>query len=173
MTRSLQRLPMTTFCFSFLSVSVGSVHNLQQWAAQQAGAINREQDLSGIRVGLHDEIFQGSQPVLTGVDAKSTYCYLLAGEKHRDADTWGVHLLDASQQGLAPDYTIADAAQGLRAGQKAAWGDTPCHGDVFHIQHQCEALAHTLGNIARGARSRREKLEVRIERARTRIRART
>ena len=154
-----------------VSVSVGSVHNLQQWAAQQAGAINREQDLSGIRVGLHDEIFQGSQPVLTGVDAKSTYCYLLAGEKHRDADTWGVHLLDASQQGLAPDYTIADAAQGLRAGQKAAWGDTPCHGDVFHIQHQCEALANTLGNIARGTRSRREKLEVRIERARTRSRA--
>ena len=123
-----------------VSVSVGSVHNLQQWAAQQAGAIN-------------------------------TYCYLLAGEKHRDADTWGVHLLDASQQGLAPDYTIADAAQGLRAGQKAAWGDTPCHGDVFHIQHQCEALANTLGNIARGTRSRREKLEVRIERARTRSRA--
>jgi hypothetical protein len=92
-----------------VSVSVGSVHNLQQWAAQQAGAINREQDLSGIRVGLHDEIFQGSQPVLTGVDAESTYGYLLAGERHRDGDTWGVHLLDAARQGLAPDYTIADA----------------------------------------------------------------
>ena len=105
-----------------VSVSVGSVHNLQQWAAQQASEINRKQDLSGIRVGLHDEIFQGSQPVLAGIDAQSTYCYLLAGEKHRDAHTWGAHLLDASQQGLAPDYTIADAAQGLRAGQKAAWG---------------------------------------------------
>ena len=42
---------------------------------------------------------------------------------------------------------------------------------MFHIQHQCEALANTLGNIARGARSRREKLEVRIERARSRSRA--
>ncbi|MGF6980412.1 hypothetical protein QFZ94_008929 [Paraburkholderia sp. JPY465] len=148
-------------------VSVGSVHNLQQWAAQQARAINREQDLSGIRVGLHDEIFQGSQPVLTGVDAESTYCYLLAGEKHRDADTWGVNLLDTSRQGLAPDYTIADAAQGLRAGQKAAWGDTPCHGDVFHIQHQCE----TLGKLARGARTRREQLEAGTDRARARGRA--
>jgi hypothetical protein len=88
--------------------------------------------------------------VLAGVDAQSTYCYLLAAEKHRDADTWGVHLLDASRQGLDPDYTIADAGQGLRAGQKAAWGDTPCHGDVFHIQRQCEALANTLGNLARG-----------------------
>jgi len=35
-----------------------------------------------------------------------------------------VHLLDASQQGLSPDYTIADAAKGLRAGQ-AAWPKTP------------------------------------------------
>jgi hypothetical protein len=58
---------------------------------------------------------------------------LLAAEDHRDADTWGVHRLDAAQQGLKPDYTIADARQGLRGGQKAAWGDTPCHGDVFHI----------------------------------------
>jgi hypothetical protein len=75
---------------------------------------------------LHDEIFQGTLPVPAGVDAASTYCYLLAVAEHRDADTWGVHLLDAARQGLKPDYTIADAGQGLRAGQKAAWDDTPC-----------------------------------------------
>jgi hypothetical protein len=154
-----------------VTVSIGSVHEVLHRAAQQAGAINREQDLSGIRVGLHDEIFQGATPVLAGVDAQSTYCYLLAAEKHRDADTWGVHLLDASRQGLAPDYTIADAGQGLRAEQKAAWGDTPCHGDVFHIQHQCETLANTLGKLARGARTRRQKLEAGVDRARARGRA--
>jgi hypothetical protein len=87
-----------------MSISEGTVHNVHQLAAQQAGAINRGQDLSGIRVGLHDEIFQSSQPVLAGVDARSTYCYLLAAAEHRDADTWGIHLLDASQQGLNPDY---------------------------------------------------------------------
>ena len=82
--------------------------------------------------------------MLAGVDARSTYCYLLAAEQHRDADTWGVHLLDAAERGLRPDYTIADAGRGLRAGQEAAWGDTPCHGDVFHIQRRCEGLANTL-----------------------------
>jgi hypothetical protein len=117
-----------------VSVSVGRVHDVLHWAAQQAGVINRGQVLSGIRVGVHDEIFQGATSVLAGVDAQSTYCYLLAAERHRDADTWGVHLLEASRQGLAPEYTIADAGQGLRAGQKAAWGDTPCHGDVFHYK---------------------------------------
>ncbi|SDR61913.1 hypothetical protein [Paraburkholderia tuberum] len=153
-----------------VSTSVGNVHDVQQWAAQQAAALNCEQDLSGIRVGLHDEIFQGSRPVLAGVDAESTYCYLLSAEAHRDGDTWGVHLLDAAQQGLAPDYTIADAGQGLRAGQRAAWGDTPCHGDVFHIQRLCEGLANTLGNLARGARSRREKLDARLNQPRSRAR---
>ena len=147
-----------------VSTSVGCVHDVLQAATRQASLINHDQDLSGVRVGLHDEIFQGATPVLAGVDAASTYCYLLAAEERRDADTWGVHLLDGTEQGLRPDYTIADAGQGLRAGQKAAWGDTPCHGDVFHIQHQCEGLANVLARLAQGATSRRKALRARISR---------
>jgi len=52
---------------------------------------------------LHDEIFQGNQPVLAGVDANSTYCYLLAAKDHRGADTWAIHLLYAGDQGFNPD----------------------------------------------------------------------
>jgi hypothetical protein len=100
-----------------ISISIGTVHNVIHSAAQWAGVINQDQDLSGIPVGLHDEIFQGSMPVLAGVCAASTYCYLLVAAEHRDADTWGVHLLDASRQGLKPEYTIADAGQGRRAGR--------------------------------------------------------
>jgi len=148
-----------------IPISVGTVHDVLQSATRQASAINHDQDLSGIRVGLHDEIFQGATPVLAGVDAASTYCFLLAAEHRRDADTWGVHLLDAAEQGLRPDYTIADAGQGLRAGQRAAWGDTPCHGDVFHIQRQCEGLASTLQRLAQGATSRRRTLQARVGRA--------
>jgi hypothetical protein len=148
-----------------LPISVGCVHDVLEAATRQASAINQGQDLSGIRVGLHDGIFQGATPVLAGVDAASTYCYLLAAEQHRDADTWGVHLLDAAAKGLRPDYTIADAGQGLRAGQRAAWGDTPCHGDVFHIQRQCEGLANTLARLTRGATSRRMALQARTGRA--------
>src|SRR4051812_3364857 len=148
-----------------LPVSVGYVHDVLQAATRQASAVNAEQDLSGIRVGLHDEIFQGATPVLAGVDAQSTYCYLLAAEQRRDADTWGVHLLDAAERGLRPDYTIADAGRGLRAGQEAAWGDTPCHGDVFHIQRQCKGLANTLSRLAQGATSRRQTLQAGTSRA--------
>jgi hypothetical protein len=82
-----------------LPVSVGCVHDVLQAATRQASTINQGQDLSGIRVGLHDEIFQGATPVLAGVDAASTYCYLLAAEQRRNAGTWGMHLLDAALQG--------------------------------------------------------------------------
>ena len=142
-----------------LPVSLGCVRDVLQAATRQAGAINQSQDLSGIRVGLHDEIFQGSTPVLAGVDAASTYCYMLAAEHRRDADTWGLHLLDAAEQVLDPDYAIADAGQGLRAGQRAAWGDTPCHGDAFHIQRRCQGLANTLQHLATSATSRRKALQ--------------
>jgi len=156
-----------------LPISIGTIHNRLQAAAQKATAINLTQDLSGIKVGLHDEIFQGSQPVLVGVDASSTYCYLLAVAEHRDEDTWGVHLLDASKQGIKPDYTIADAAKGHRAGQAAAWPKTPCHGDIFHIQHQAKELVSFLSRRAEGATSRRQKLEQEMHKAKLQGRGHT
>ena len=69
-------------------------------AVQKARKINQAQDLSSIDVALLDELFQGSRPVLTGVDADSTYCFLLEAVEHRDEDTWGYYLLELEQQGL-------------------------------------------------------------------------
>jgi hypothetical protein len=151
-----------------VSISLGTVHNIHQRAAQRAVVINDSVDLSPIRVGLHDELFQGSQPVLAGIDAASTYCYLLAAEAHRDGDTWAIHLLDLQARGLKPDYTIADAGTGLRAGQQLAWPDTPCHGDVFHIHQQFETLVNLRARIASGACSEREALEARLANPRRR-----
>ena len=51
---------------------------------------------------MKDFVFQAKSPVLAGIDAFSTYCYLLTGVEHRDEDTWGYHLLEASEQGLNP-----------------------------------------------------------------------
>jgi hypothetical protein len=42
---------------------------------------------------------------------------------------------------------------------------------VFDIQRQCETLANTLGNLASGARSRREKLQATLNQPRLRGRA--
>ena len=135
-------------------ISVGTVHNRLHSAAATAAEINQQQDLSGIEVGLYDEIFQANKPVLVGVDAASTYCYLLQGVEHRDEDTWGWHLLDVMAQGFEPKYTIADGGSGLRAGQKAVLPETPCHGDVFHIQQQFEQVANGLARRVQGGKTR-------------------
>ena len=84
-----------------------------------------------------------------------------------------MHLLDASKQGLNPDYTIADAAKGIRAGQTAAWPDTPCHGDIFHIQHQAKELMSFLSRRAAAATSRNRKLEQEMHKAKLQARGHT
>ena len=151
--------------FDYHNLSLGTIHNIVSEAAQKAQQINNLQDLSGIGVGILDEIFQACQPVLVGMDAKSTYCYLLAAEDQRDETTWGVHLLDLVEKGLQPDYTIADAARGLRAGQAAAWDDVPCHGDVFHAERDLAKLAFFLENRAAGCTTMLDKLQRKMQRA--------
>ena len=135
-------------------ISVGTVHNRLLSAAEKTAKSNQSQDLTGIKVGLQDEIFQANKPVLVGVDAASTYCYLLEAVERRDEDTWGYHLLDVMEQGFDPDYTIADGGSGLRAGQKAAMPEVPCHGDVFHIQQQFEQVANGLIRCVQGGPAR-------------------
>jgi hypothetical protein len=141
------------------SLSIGTIHNRVTAAVEKVRQINKTQDLFSIDVALLDELFQGNRPVLTGVDADSTYCFLLEEVEHRDENTWGWYLLEAQEQGLNPDYTIADAGSGIRAGQKAAWGDKPCHGDVWHILDQSNALWRNLAKKSQGATTYREKLE--------------
>lgn len=154
--------------FDYRNLSLGTIHNIVRKAVQKAQQINNAQDLSNIRVGVPDEIFQRSKPVLVGMDARTTYCYLLAVEDQRDETTWGVHLLDLADQGLHPDYTIADGGRGLRAGQAAVWDDVPCHGDVFHAERDLGKLAFFLENRAAGCSTIRQKLEHKMERAKKR-----
>jgi hypothetical protein len=132
-------------------ISLGTVHNIVRSAVEPARAISRRVDLVGVRIGAHDEIFQAGKPVLVGVDTASTYCYLLSLEEHRDADTWGVRLLELVDQGFNPQATIADAGSSLRAGQAQALPNVPCRGDTFHIVRDLEIVVSFLENRAYGA----------------------
>ena len=159
--------------FDYHGIGIGTIHNIVQDAIVTARTMNDAQDLSAIGVGAHDEIFQAGKPVLVGMDVKSTYCYLLAEEDHRDATTWGVHLLDLAERGLRPDRTIADGGSGLRAGQAEAWDNVPCNGDVFHAERELGKLAVYLANRAAGCTCAREKLEHKMERSRKKRQGKT
>ena len=141
------------------SISVGTVHAILQQAVEQARPHNIRQDLSGVRIGAHDEIFQGGRPVLVGADVDSTYCYLLSIEDHRDAETWGIRLLELQDQGFAPEATIGDAGLGLRAGQALAMPGVTCRGDVFHAEQPFPPLVRFLENRAYEAIATHSKLE--------------
>jgi hypothetical protein len=146
-------------------VALGTIHNVVDRTVATARQRNAQQDLGRVRIGAHDEIFQNGQPVLVGADVASTYCYLLSVEEHRDADTWGVRLLELQDQGLRPETTIADAGTGLRAGQALAMPGVPCRGDVFHVQRDVGQLVTFLENRATGLINARDKQERRMARA--------
>jgi len=146
-------------------ISLGSVHTIVQQGVAAARQVQAAEELSTIRVGAHDEIFQSHQPILVGCDVGSTYCYLLAQEEHRDATTWGVHLLDLQDKGLVLDHTLADGGKGLRAGQAQACPDWPCWGDHFHLLQELGRLSTYVENRAFSTMTTCEKLEQQMHRA--------
>lgn len=139
-------------------LSLGGVHNIVHRAVAAARKVNDREDLSRVRIGVHDEIFQAGSPVLVGADAYSTYCYLLSQEDQRDGDTWGVRLLGRVDRGLRPEATIADFAKGLRCGQEQALPGVPCRGDIFHCLYEVGPLVRYLENRAYDAMEAAEKL---------------
>jgi hypothetical protein len=140
-------------------IALGTIHNIVQDAIPRARACNTQASLTAIQFGLVDEIFQAQQPVLVGVDAASTYCFLLSQEANRDGVTWGVRLLELQDRGLDPDAFLADFGSGLRAGCHLAFADTPCWGDVFHGLQQVVPVVSALENQAYAALAARDELE--------------
>jgi hypothetical protein len=140
-------------------ISLGKVHAIVQKAVPTAQTHNARQDLANVRIGAHDEIFQARRPVLVGADVDSTFCYLLSQEDHRDAETWALRLLELQDRGFAPQATIADFGTGLRAGQKLALKDIPCHGDLFHLLQELTELLQFAENRAYEAIENRTRLE--------------
>lgn len=149
-------------------LSVGTVHNIVRQAAARARDLQTTERLDRVRVGAHDEIFQGQAPILVGADVESTFIYLMSEEAHRDADTWAIRLWECEDKGLAPEFTVADGGKGLRAGQARVWAGCPCRADVFHALLETGRLAFYLERRALGALSAEEQLQRKMAKAKAR-----
>ena len=139
-------------------ISIGTVHNIICAATADAQTYNQTQTLANVHIAGFDEIFQNSRPVLVGADIASTYCFLLSDEDHRDADTWGIRMLELVDRGFAPQSTIADFAPAIRAGQKLALLDATCRGDVFHALYEVMKVVSVLEDRAYDAIATHAKL---------------
>jgi len=117
-------------------VSIGKISNTINKAASKANEYNTTIDLSTIKIGANDEIFQGHSPVLVGVDPQTTFTYLLEAADNRDSTTWGYHLLEKEKnQGLHLENTVNDGGTGLRKGIKDAFPDVETQLDTFHTEY--------------------------------------
>jgi hypothetical protein len=114
-------------------ISIGSVNSIFKEAVEQAIKNNAAEDLSNIDVTANDELYHLNKPILSGIDVRSLYCYLLSEESQRDEDTWAIHLMDAEDKGLNPQRTIGDDAKGLVSGHKIVFPETPYDYDNFHL----------------------------------------
>jgi hypothetical protein len=117
-------------------VSIGKISNTINKAALKANEYNNTIDLSKIKIGANDEIFQGHLPVLVGVDPQTTFTYLLEAADNRDSTTWGYNLLEKEKhQGLHLENTVNDGGTGLRKGIKDAYPDVETQLDTFHTEY--------------------------------------
>jgi len=114
-------------------VSLGTVFNTLDTAADNALPINQSYDLSLIKDSASDELFHWGSPILATVDIPSRFCALLAKEDCRDYETWGVHLLELIEQGYSPETSIIDNAKGLIKGFEEILPKTVIRHDHFHI----------------------------------------
>ena len=139
--------------------SLGNVCNIIQSIIPTAKNINENQDISNIKLCAQDEMFQHNQPVLTGVDIPSLYCYLLSLNEQRDGDTWAIHLLDLQKQGFNPERVFADDGSGLRAGHQYVFPNVPCDADHFHISKDLMDLRRYFRNRLKSSISHRILME--------------
>jgi hypothetical protein len=118
------------------SCSEGKISNILNDFSTKARKFNKSVDLSKIKVGANDEIFQASKPILVGVEPISNYIYLMNLEKKRDGETWKSSLEKISEnQGLVLEKSVNDEGTGLKKGILLAFdGKCLILSDVFHAK---------------------------------------
>jgi hypothetical protein len=98
-----------------------------------------------------DEVFHRNLPILAVVDIPSRYCALLRKEDSRDADVWGVSLLDIIEQGYSPELNISDHASGMKKAFEDNLPDTALRYDHFHLLKAMNELLRFLKNRKQSA----------------------
>jgi len=160
--RGIQKLLLDSFDHS---ISLGSIHNIIDDAKIKAKSINAKQDLKNIKLAAQDEMFHYNKPVLTGIDIRSLYCYLLSPEQDRDFDTWGTHLLDLEEQGLDPERFFGDAACSIKAASNYVYPKVPYDIDNFHIIKDLMDMRRYFRNCLKTAITNRITLQEKVDKA--------
>ena len=116
--------------------SIGYISGVINDAARKAQVFDDNIRLDGVSQGANDEIFQGSTPVLTGIDAQSSYIYMLEQASDRKAETWEIYMEDRKDKGLDLKVSLNDGGVGLIAGIAKAFPNAAIQRDTFHALYE-------------------------------------
>ena len=146
-------------------ISLGSVFNILDDAADKAKPINGSYELNTIRSSAADELFHRNKPILGVVDIDSRYCPLLVKAQDRDHGIWSKHLLDLTKLGYEPGTSILDGAKGLIKGHEIALPKTKLRHDHFHFIRDLKDCGRFLRNKVASLTTKTLKLFQRAEKA--------
>lgn len=113
---------------------IGYISMLLNKAGAFAAEITKTIPLQSVTQAANDELFDANdEPVLTGIDAESTYIYLIQPMNDRKGETWHLVMEQLKDLGLKLKVAISDAGSGLLKGIKAAFPNADIQIDVFHM----------------------------------------
>jgi hypothetical protein len=119
------------------SRSVGFISQRRLESGRKAGDLLRQIDYSALGpvIVVRDETFFQGYPILMVIDPVSTTILLAQVCEDRQAETWGVALLMAQEQGTPIKGIIEDMARHYpKSQQLAKLKDVPVQKDPWHLQ---------------------------------------
>lgn len=118
------------------SRSTGWLSGLLNDAGRQAGKVLAKIDtspLGAVLVARDETFFQGT-PILMVIDPMSTTILLTQAGPDRQADTWGLALLDVEEQGAKLAGMVEDMARMYPKSQEEAGLEVDVQKDTWHIE---------------------------------------
>ena len=130
--------------------SIGWISELITSAGRRAGQVLGDIDTSplGTVIAARDETFFQGHPLLLILDPVSTSILFAQVTTDRQADTWGIALLMAQEQGVTIGGLVEDMARMYAKSQKEAELEVLVQKDVWHIQRDGARIQRDLERAA-------------------------
>jgi len=148
--------------------SIGWISQLRLEAGRQAGQVLRQIDTSplGPLLAVRDETFFQDQPILLVLDPVSTTILWARVCADRQADTWGLALLQAQDRGARSAGLVEEMARVYPKSQQLVdMADVAVQKDPWHVQRAGRQVRRNLVRAAYRALARVLKLEHQLAKA--------
>lgn len=149
------------------SRSVGWLSGLLNDAGDKAGEVLANIDtspLGAVMVARDETFFQGT-PILLVIDPVSTTILLTQACEDRQADTWGLALLQAQEQGVQIAGLVEDMARMYPKSQQEIGLDVAVQKDTWHIERDGSQVLRDLERSALRATKQVLTLEKKLAKA--------